>query len=47
MILKFLRKTALFLLFVLLTPFGLILSFMPGFNGPKEWFEFTWDELSK
>lgn len=35
-------KTAvIFLILVLLTPFGLVLSLMPGYHGPKEWFEFV------
>ncbi len=40
----FFRKLPRRILLIVVTPFGLLLSFFPGFHGPREWFEFFVNE---
>jgi hypothetical protein len=42
---RLIMKVLLVTMFAMLTPFGIFLSFFPGFHGPREWFEFCFDRI--
>lgn len=40
----FVRSLSRRFLLIVFTPIGLLLSLLPGYHGPREWFEFFQNE---